>query len=151
MKDWNNVPRAELLRCHLSTFVPLMIQEFLLRQRVLVMPRHDLAQVIAAHGDALLYRIPGQTARAVSALVEGLATMAFCPGGVTFMGLHFEVPPKEAIALLEEQDLAPSPPSLSTSKPVKAARAGLAGSWPTFEGRFRRKPGPPGGKRHGHC
>lgn len=87
MSDRLDTPQAHLLRCHLAAFVPLMIQEFLLGRRALVLPHHDLAGVIAAHGDAILHCIPGQTARAVSALVEALATMAFVPGGVSFLDL----------------------------------------------------------------
>jgi hypothetical protein len=48
--------------------------------------------ILASEGDALLYhsKKKGQTARVFYALCRGLAIMAFCPGGVKFMGLHFE-------------------------------------------------------------
>ena len=95
-----NSQNATLLELHLSTFVPLLIEEFLTGRRTLVLPRPDLADIIAGQGDAILYRIPGKTARAVGALTEALATLAFAPGGVTFISLHFEVPPDEARRLL---------------------------------------------------
>lgn len=144
MHDWRNSPQAHLLRCHLSAFVPLAIQEYLLGQRSLVLPRHDLAQVIAAHGDAILYRVPGQTARAVSALVEAVAILAFCPGGVTLaaLDLHFEVPPRQAMTLLEEQGLLQSTASpVRPSSPPKPgpAETGQAVPSPSFEEIYRRR------------
>lgn len=144
MYDWRNSPQVHLLRCHLSAFVPLVIQEYLLGQRLLVLPRHDLAQVIAAHGDALLYRVPGQTARVVSALVEAVAILAFCPGGVTLaaLDLHFEVPPRQAMALLEEQGLLQSTASpVRPSSPPKPGPVdtGQTVPSPTFEEIYRRR------------
>lgn len=91
-----NSQNTRLLELHLSTFVPLLIEEILRERRVLILPRPDLADIIAGQGDAILYRVPGKTARAVGALTEALATLAFAPGGVDFMSLHFEVPPDEA-------------------------------------------------------
>jgi hypothetical protein len=134
--DGSHSSQAQLLRCHLSAFVPLVIHEYLLGQRVLRFPRHDLAQVIAAQGDAILYRSPGRTAQAVSALVEALATMAFVPGGVDFLGLHFEVPPRQALAVLEEQELLRSmpqdqPPAPSSLKPADTAKTGQKGDLPS--------------------
>jgi hypothetical protein len=143
-------PQAHLLRCHLSAFVPLVIQEYVLGQRALRFPRPDLAQVIAAQGDAILYRSPGRTAQAVFALVEALATMAFVPGGVDFLGLHFEVPPRQALAVLEEQQLLSSRPQLRPSpppnpRPVEIAQPGRTGDLPspTFQEIYRRALPPP--------
>jgi hypothetical protein len=81
-----------LLKLHLETFVPLLIHEFSSGQCCLSFERPDLVDIIAAQGDAILYRVPGKTARAVGALVEAVATLAFCPGGVTLFGTHFEAP-----------------------------------------------------------
>ena len=81
----------ELLRTHLSACVPLVIHEFLSGRRELVMPRPDLALTIAENGDHILYR-GSCTAETVNALAEALATLAFCPGGVSCFDLHFEVP-----------------------------------------------------------
>ena len=48
-----------------------------------------LAEVIAAHGDDLLYG--GKYCRqAFAALVRAVALLAFAPGGVELFGLHFE-------------------------------------------------------------
>ncbi len=102
-------PNAQLLRLHLEMCVPLLIREFVSGQRPLTFPRPDLAEIIAAAGDAILYRVPGQTAGAVSALAEALATLAFCPGGVRFMELHFEAPPDQVRAALAANGLANPP------------------------------------------
>jgi len=148
--DGSHGLQAHLLRCHLSALVPLVIQEYLLGQRVLCFPRHDLIQTIAAYGDTILYRYPGRTAQVAFALVEALAILAFAPGGVDFLGLHFEVPPRQALAVLEEQErfrsmpptrpLAPSDP-----KTVETAQTGQNGdrSSPTFEEIYRWALPPP--------
>lgn len=142
--------QAQLLRCHMSALVPLVIQEYLLGQRVLHFPRYDLAQAIAAHGDAILYHKPGRTAQVAFVLVEILATLAFAPGGVDFLGLHFEVPPRQALAILEEQERLRSMPQTRPSAPpdpklVKTAQAGRSNGFPspTFQERYRRRPSPP--------
>lgn len=128
----NENPNLSLLRCHLAAFVPLLIQEFLERRRTLILPRLDLAEQIAANGDAILHRVPGRTAPAVSALVEAVATLAFAPGGVSIFGLHFEVPPRQAMALLAGRKLPPIPPAPRSRRPAPA-------SGPTFETIFRRQ------------
>jgi hypothetical protein len=81
----------------------------------------------------------------VSALVEALATMAFVPGGVDFLGLHFEVPPQQALAVLEEQQLLQSMPQVRPSTPSdpklsKAAQIGRNGDLPspTFQEIYQR-------------
>jgi hypothetical protein len=128
----------------------LVIQEYLLGQRVLRFPRHDLAQAIAVYDDAILYRRPGRTTRVAFALVEALATLAFAPGGVDFLGLHFEVPPRQALAVLEEQERLRSMPQTRPSAPpdpktVESAQTGQNGdrSSPTFEEIYRRTSPPP--------
>ncbi|GAB4430130.1 MAG: hypothetical protein Kow0031_10890 [Anaerolineae bacterium] len=87
-----------LLKLQLETFVPLLIHEFTTGRRQLRFDRPDLVEIIAAQGDAILYRSPGKTARAVAALTEAVATMAFCPGGITAFGLHFEAPLPDYLA-----------------------------------------------------
>lgn len=47
------------------------------------------AQYVAEHGDVILFRAVG-TAQAFNRLAEGLALLAFAPGGVTFAGGHWE-------------------------------------------------------------
>jgi len=82
-----------LLKISLEAAVPLHID--LLRTR----PRHEIeerareaAQIIAEKGDIILYRSrkKGETAAAFNRLAEGIACLAFAPGGVTIFGLHFE-------------------------------------------------------------
>lgn len=50
---------------------------------------------LGAKGDTLLYKVKGETARMMSRLCEVVAIMAFCPGGVKVMGLHFEAHAEE--------------------------------------------------------
>lgn len=51
----------------------------------------DCADVIAAHGDDLLYRSkkPGRTAEVFNALARGIAIGAHQPGGITVFGQHW--------------------------------------------------------------
>jgi hypothetical protein len=152
-EQWAKDTNAFLLRIHLEMCVPLLIAEILQGQRRLIMPRPDLAEHIAANGDAIIYRIPGRTAAAINALVEGLATLAFAKGGVQFFGLRFEVPPEKARAVLENNGYLPEPvtrPSLDLqAKPrvgpeeaelVKASLPddSLIKNLPTFEQLYRR-------------
>ena len=51
---------------------------------------------MGAHGDALLYRVKGETARMMSRLCEVVGIMAFFPGGIRIMGLRFEAKAEEA-------------------------------------------------------
>lgn len=57
--------------------------------------REVLADRIASGSDVLFGRHPnqkqGQFAATFRDLVEALAVAAFCPGGVTLFGLHFDV------------------------------------------------------------
>lgn len=85
-----------LLRCHLQ-FAYFIIQEFATGQRILRIPRPDLAQCIAEHGDALMFKSP-HTKKVLAALLEGVALMSFCPGGVTVLGDHFEATPEQVAA-----------------------------------------------------
>ena len=88
-----------LLRCHLQ-LAHLIIQEFATGQRILRMPRPDLARCIAEYGDALMFRSP-HTKKVLAALLEGVATMAYAPGGVTVLGDHFEAAPEQVRAAWE--------------------------------------------------
>ena len=82
-----------LLKIALSAAVPLRIFElkkttFAYRQK-----RAEIcADYVAFHGDNILYpgSKPGETAEAFNRLAEGLACLAFCPGGVDAFGMHFE-------------------------------------------------------------
>lgn len=51
-----------------------------------------LAQTVAEHGDDLLFRSRqrGASARVFNAVADGIALLAFAPGGVTLLGQHWE-------------------------------------------------------------
>ena len=53
----------------------------------------EAAQIVAEKGDIIQFRSKkkGETAAAFNALAKGLSILAFAPGGVTFLGLHWEV------------------------------------------------------------
>lgn len=84
---------AETLKTALLCAVPLWIEE--LRQRSwddLCVIARESAQVIAEKGDIIMFRSPkkGESGKAFNALARGLACLAFAPGGVKFLGLHWE-------------------------------------------------------------
>lgn len=83
----------ELLKISLSAAVPLWIER--LKEQPyeqLIKRAGECGQIIAEKGDMLMFKSSkrGETARAFNALAEALAILAFSPGGVTFVGLHFE-------------------------------------------------------------
>jgi hypothetical protein len=47
------------------------------------------AQAVAEHGDVIQFKAKG-TADAFNRLAEGLALLSFAPGGVRFLGDHWE-------------------------------------------------------------
>jgi len=83
-----------LMKTHLSAMVPLLIWEFKAQggpteqdyERV-----REYAHVFGAQGDNLLFqsKTRGLTADLMNKLVEAMAVMAFVPGGVKALGLHF--------------------------------------------------------------
>ena len=91
-----NPHTAALLRAHLQAAVPLAIDDYLRGRRPWPNPDR-IAQVIAAQGDSILHRT-SHTAAAVTALVEGVACLAFCPGGVDLLGDHYQVSEAQACA-----------------------------------------------------
>lgn len=84
-----------LLRTALSAAVPLRILELKVRggpddfdrERV-----QGFSDILGSRGDQLLYRSKkkGETAEMFNGLADALAVMAFVPGGVKFLGMHFE-------------------------------------------------------------
>lgn len=52
----------------------------------------DISQMLAEKGDVLQYGggKRGEAAACFNALAEGLAILSYCPGGVTFLGQHWE-------------------------------------------------------------
>jgi hypothetical protein len=82
----------DLLPIGLSAAVPLWIEELRpLEPEQRLARASGLADIIAEHGDIILYRggKRGESARAFNALAEGLAIGAFQPGGVTAFGQHW--------------------------------------------------------------
>jgi hypothetical protein len=61
----------------------------------------EAANQIAAHGDALIHgsKVSGRPAKVFNHLAEGLAVLAYQPGGVRFAGLHFQAQPSAGSAI----------------------------------------------------
>jgi hypothetical protein len=90
------VDPAETLHAHpelglLEVAVPMWIDRLrhsTAEQRQAIGQR--CGQHIASHGDDLMFRGKrGSSAEAFNALAEGLAALAYCPGGVSFASMHF--------------------------------------------------------------
>lgn len=83
-----------LMRLHLEAMVPFAIHDLAKAggpsEQHFARARNVLAWDIAESGDALLYRVKGKTSEMMSKLIEGIAILSFCPGGIDFLGLHFE-------------------------------------------------------------
>lgn len=81
------------LRTALQVAIPLWIEQLKgLSWDDLTERAHRAAQIVAEKGDIIQYAStkPGETAKAFNALAEGVAVLSFCPGGVTFLGDHWE-------------------------------------------------------------
>lgn len=93
--------RMALIQTALSAAVPLWILEL---QKLTPAERDERARicgdVVAEKGDIIQFRSKrkGETAAAFNRLAEGIACLAFAPGGVTAFGLHFEAPSIEVRA-----------------------------------------------------
>lgn len=110
--------KERFLQAYLRRFVPLAIVEEWLRgggaaERLARAPQ--LASVLAEHGDAILFLEENRKARKesfdtqsmVDRLVEAVATLAFCPGGVTVFGCHFAAEGVQRGWGLTDRDLVP--------------------------------------------
>lgn len=81
-----------MLRDFLAVAVPLWIErlrgtDFSYRSE----RAHEAAQIIAEKGDIILHRgKKGESAAAFNRLAESVAILAFQPGGITFLGDHWE-------------------------------------------------------------
>ncbi len=96
MSDYNDT----LLRTTLAIAVPLWQNEYQRRPLAVVLAiAADKAQMIAEHGDIIMFRGQkrGQSADAFNALASGLAILSFMPGGVTFRGDHYEATHHESV------------------------------------------------------
>lgn len=77
----------------LQLAVPLWIEQLKKRGWDHILQRaKDCSQVIAEKGDIILFRSnkKGESANAFNHLAEGIACLAFVPGGVRIFGNHWE-------------------------------------------------------------
>jgi hypothetical protein len=84
---------SDMLRSVLGCAVPLWVMDL----KKLPWPEiekiaHESAQIVAEKGDVLQFgsKKKDEAAAAFNALAKGLAALSFCPGGVTFLGDHYE-------------------------------------------------------------
>ena len=92
MTDTSDVTHSHL-SIALSAAVLLRIEDFKqVSWRELDARRPYLLQMIANHGDDILYRSKrvGDSAKAFNALVEAIAILSFMPGGVKIFGTHWQ-------------------------------------------------------------
>lgn len=93
---------TELLPASLVAAVPLALADLARRGGPSDSDRddmHSFSQVLAEHGDALLYRVTTpaacaggySSAQMFTRLVRALAVLAYVPGGITLFGEHWEV------------------------------------------------------------
>ncbi len=93
MGDDYNTYVLHLIQAHLEIGVPSEIHRI---ERNGGITPADFERVrghalyIGAHGDAILYHTKGQTAPAMTRLIEGIAVLSYSPGGITTFGLHFD-------------------------------------------------------------
>lgn len=93
-RDHNETTRL-LLAGMLSLAVPLWIEAMRnWSEEERMEYGRKCADIVAEKGDVILYRgKKGESAAAFNALAEGVAALAFAPGGVSIFGLHFEARP----------------------------------------------------------
>ena len=80
------------LAAALDAAVPLWIEEIRGRSFTWRQARaSECAQVIAEHGDIIMFKSSkkGETADAFNRLAEGIACLAYAPGGVRVLGRHW--------------------------------------------------------------
>ena len=83
------------LRVALSAAVPLCILELEARGCLMeddMRACKDISQFLGGKADLLMFRVNrcGEAAEVFSQLARGLAILSFAPGGVTFLGEHWE-------------------------------------------------------------
>jgi len=92
----NGEHNQELLKMHVATVVPFMIEDILYKEGGIseqhLAEARGYTDLIGSEGDAILYRSKkkGKSAQLVHALCRCLAIGSFAPGGIKFMGMHFE-------------------------------------------------------------
>jgi|FLYN01.1.fsa_nt_gi hypothetical protein len=90
-------PQAEMLKMLLHVAVPLWVESFKdLPWEELRRMADEAVNFLGEHGDAIMFRQKGTTAKAFNHLAKSLAILSMVPGGVNFMGMHFETPRRSA-------------------------------------------------------
>ena len=85
--------KHSLLSSTLQLAVPLWIDQLRRQPWEYIQQRAEVcSQVVAEKGDIILFKSEkkGETAKAFNHLAEGLACLAFVPGGVKIFGGHWE-------------------------------------------------------------
>jgi hypothetical protein len=85
--------QTELMKLTLQAAVPLWVERLKHKSMSEILARARVCgEVVAEKGDIIQFKSKkkGATADAFNHLAEGLACLAFAPGGVTFLGLKFE-------------------------------------------------------------
>lgn len=92
-------PQTEAtLKMTLQMAVPLWIMDYKQKPwEELTRISTEASEFLGEHGDALMYKQKGTTAKAFNHLAKGLAVLSFAPGGVNFSGLHFEAVHPESL------------------------------------------------------
>jgi hypothetical protein len=88
-------PTADLIRCTLQTGVPFRMLDIQQRGGPTDTDwgwARSFAQALGEKGDILLYRShkKGETGHIMEQFINAVALLAFCPGGITIYGLHFD-------------------------------------------------------------
>jgi hypothetical protein len=93
MLNMTDDAKKSLLADSLEVAVPLWVMRLQSVPFDQLMDRaKECSQVIAEKGDIILFRSnkKGETAAAFNTLAEGVAILSFVPGGVKFLGRHWE-------------------------------------------------------------
>ncbi len=92
MTDAYETHVKSLIQAHLACTVPMAIADL----RAQGGPsEEDFARVrsyasyLGSNGDALFYHTKGKTGQVMNRLVDAVAVLAFCPGGISIYGLTF--------------------------------------------------------------
>lgn len=83
----------EPLRTFTLTWVPLLIEQYKQKggpSKEDFARAATYAQEFGEKGEALIFRIKGETGRLASLWLDGVAILSFVPGGVTVFDHHFE-------------------------------------------------------------
>jgi len=83
----------QLIQAHLEAGVPAEIHRI---ERCGGITPADFERVrgnalyLGTHGDAILFYTKGKSGPAMARLIESVAVLSYCPGGISTFGLHFD-------------------------------------------------------------